>query len=166
MLKPAAFLDRDGVINKEKGYLYKIDDFEWIEGAKESIKYLNDNGYYVFVVTNQSGSAKGYYNEKDVISLHNYINNELKSINAHIDEFFISPYHPDNTKDYSNLAHLRKPDTGMLESAATKWPIDKSKSFLIGDKDTDIECAENFLIRGHLYNSGNLLKFIKLSENL
>ena len=67
MLKPAAFLDRDGVINKEKGYLYKIDDFEWIEGAKESIKYLNDNGYYVFVVTNQSGIAKGYYNEKDVI---------------------------------------------------------------------------------------------------
>ena len=166
MLKPAAFLDRDGVINKEKGYLYKIDDFEWIEGAKESIKYLNDNDYYVFVVTNQSGIAKGYYNEKDVISLHNYINNELKSINAHIDEFFISPYHPDNTKDYSNLSHLRKPDTGMLESAATKWPIDKLKSFWIGDKDTDIECAENFLIRGHLYNSGNLLKFIKLSENL
>ena len=58
MLK-AAFLDRDGVINKDKGYLYKIDDFEWIEGAKESIKYLNDNGYYVFVVTNQSGIAKG-----------------------------------------------------------------------------------------------------------
>ena len=166
MLKPAAFLDRDGVINKEKGHLYKIDDFEWIEGAKESIKYLNDNDYYVFVVTNQSGIAKGYYNEKDVISLHNYINNELKSINAHIDEFFISPYHPDNTKDYSNLSHLRKPDTGMLESAATKWPIDKLKSFLIGDKDTDIECAESFLIRGHLYNSGNLLKFIKLSENL
>jgi D-glycero-D-manno-heptose 1,7-bisphosphate phosphatase len=166
MLKPAAFLDRDGVINKEKGYLYKIDDFEWIEGAKEYIKYLNDNDFYVFVVTNQSGIAKGYYNEKDVISLHNYINNELKSINAHIDEFFISPYHPDNTKDYSNLSHLRKPDTGMLESAATKWPIDKLKSFLIGDKDTDIECAENFLIRGHLYKSGNLLKFIKLSENL
>ena len=166
MLKPAAFLDRDGVINKEKGYLYKIDDFEWIEGAKESIKYLNDIDYYVFVVTNQSGIAKGYYNEKDVISLHNYINNELKSINAHIDEFFISPYHPDNTKDYLNLSHLRKPDTGMLESAATKWPIDKSKSFLIGDKDTDIECAENFLIRGYLYKSGNLLKFIKLSENL
>lgn len=166
MLKPAAFLDRDGVINKEKRYLYKIDDFEWIEGAKESIKYLNDNDYYVFVVTNQSGIAKGYYNEKDVIILHNYINNELKSINAHIDEFFISPFHPDNTKDYSNLSHLRKPDTGMLESAATKWPIDKLKSFLIGDKDTDIECAENFLIRGHLYKSGNLLKFIKSSENL
>ena len=166
MLKPAAFLDRDGVINKEKGYLYKIDDFEWIEGAKESIKYLNDHGYYVFVVTNQSGIAKGFYNEKDVICLHSYINKELKSINAHIDEFFFSPYHPDNTKDYLNLSHLRKPNTGMLDLAATKWSIDKSKSFLIGDKDTDIECAENFLIRGHLFENGNLLNFIKSSENL
>tara|TARA_B100000902_G_C26714091_1_gene623342 strand:- start:11 stop:511 length:501 start_codon:yes stop_codon:yes gene_type:complete len=166
MLRPAAFLDRDGVINKEKGYLYRIDDFEWIEGAKESIKYLNDNGYYVFVVTNQSGIAKGYYSEEDVIYLHNYINNELKSINAHIDEFFYSPFHPDNTKDYLNLSHLRKPDTGMLKLAATKWSIDKSNSFLIGDKLTDIECAEKFLIRGHLYKNGNLLKFIKFSENL
>ena len=166
MLRPAAFLDRDGVINKEKEYLYKIDDFEWIEGAKESIKYLNDNGYYVFVVTNQSGIAKGFYSEKDVINLHNYISNELKNINAHIDEFFFSPFHPDNTKKYLNLSHLRKPDTGMLDMAATRWPIDKSKSFLIGDKDTDIECAEKFLIRGHLFKNGNLLKFIKLSENL
>ena len=166
MLRPAAFLDRDGVINKEKEYLYKIDDFEWIEGAKESIKYLNDNGYYVFVVTNQSGIAKGFYNEKDVIHLHNYINNELKSINAYIDEFFFSPYHPDNTKDYLNLSHLRKPNTGMLDLAATKWSFDKSKSFLIGDKESDIECAQKFLIRGHLFENGNLLNFIKTSENL
>ena len=166
MLRPAAFLDRDGVINKEKGYLYKINDFEWIKGAKESIKYLNDNGYYVFVVTNQSGIAKGYYSEKDVINLHNYINNELKSINAHIDEFFFSPFHPDNTKDYLNLSHLRKPNTGMLDLAASKWLIDKSKSFLIGDKEIDIECAEKFLIRGHLFKNGNLLNFIKLSENI
>ena len=166
MLKPAAFLDRDGVINKEKGYLYKINDFEWIEGARESIKYLNDNGYYVFVVTNQSGIAKGLYSEKDVVLLHNYINNELKNINAHIDEFFFSPFHPENTKEYLDLSHLRKPDTGMLDLAATKWSIDKSKSFLIGDKGTDIECAEKFLIRGHLFKNGNLLKFIKLSEGL
>lgn len=166
MNKPAAFLDRDGVINKEKGHLYKIDDFEWIYGAKESIKYLNDNGYYVFVVTNQSGIAKGYYAEKDVTILHNYINYELKMVNAHIDEFFISPYHPDNTKEYLHLSHLRKPNIGMLELAESKWAIDRSKSFLIGDKISDIECAENFLIRGHLFKKGNLLDFIKSSENL
>ena len=165
MLRPAAFLDRDGVINKEKGYLYKIDDFEWIEGAKESIKYLNDNGYYVFVVTNQSGIAKGLYSEKDVNLLHNYINSELQIISAHIDEFFFSPFHPDNSKEYLHLSHLRKPEIGMLELAESKWAIDKSKSFLIGDKNSDIECAKNFLIRGHLFKKGNLLNFIKSSEN-
>ena len=166
MLRPAAFLDRDGVINIEKGYIYKVEQFEWIEGARESIKYLNDNNYYVFVVTNQSGIARGYYSERDVIFLHSYINDQLKLINAHIDEFYFSPYHPENNKKYSDLSHLRKPNTGMLDLAASKWPIDKSKSFLVGDKDTDIECAERFLIRGHLYRNGNLLDFIKSSENL
>jgi D-glycero-D-manno-heptose 1,7-bisphosphate phosphatase len=166
MLRPAVFLDRDGVINKDKEYIHKIDDFEWVEGAKESIKYLNNIGYYVFVATNQSGIARGYYSERDVILLHEYINNELKKINAFIDEFFFSPYHPDNTKEFLQLSHLRKPDTGMLDLAASKWPIDKSRSFLVGDKDTDIECAEKFSIRGHLFKDGNLLDFIKLSENI
>ena len=166
MLRPAVFLDRDGVINKEKEYVHKIDDFEWVEGAKESIHYLNNKGYYVFVATNQSGIARGYYSERDVILLHEYINNELKKINAFIDEFFFSPYHPDNTKEFLQLSHLRKPNTGMLDLAASKWPIDKSRSFLVGDKDTDIECAEKFSIRGHLFKDGNLLDFIKLSENI
>jgi len=166
MLKPAAFLDRDGVVNKEKGYVHKINEFEWIDGAKDSIKYLNDNNFYVFVVTNQSGIARGYYNERDVSFLHEYISKELKSINAHVDEFFYSPYHPCNTNQYLHLAHLRKPETGMLDLAASKWPIDRSKSFLIGDKLTDIECAEKFSIRGHLFKNGNLLDFIRLSENI
>ena len=161
MLKPAAFLDRDGVINKDKGHVYKINDFEWIDGAKESIKFLNDKGYYIFVVTNQSGIARGYYSEKDVLLLHNHINKELKKIKAHIDEFFISPYHPINTNEYLHLSHLRKPETGMLDLAVSKWSIDKSKSFLIGDKSTDIECAENFCIKGHLFKNENLLDFIK-----
>jgi|TARA_B110000858_G_C17745329_1_gene447018 D-glycero-D-manno-heptose 1,7-bisphosphate phosphatase len=166
MLRPAIFLDRDGVINKDKGYIYKIDDFEWVEGAKESIKYLNDKGYYIFVVTNQSGIARGYYTIQDVILLHNYISDELNTIKAHIDEFFISPYHPINTNEYLHLSHLRKPETGMLDLAANKWSIDKSKSFLIGDKSTDMECAENFRIKGYLFKNGNLLDFIKTCINI
>ena len=84
MKKPASFLDRDGVINIEKGYVYDISDFEWIAGAKNTIKLLNDNNFYVFIVTNQSGISKGLYSEHDVIKLHKYINQELEMINAHI----------------------------------------------------------------------------------
>ena len=129
----------------------------------EKTRQLNKD---VFVATNQSGIARGYYSESDVILLHEYITKELKSVSAHIDEFFFSPYHPQNTRDYLHLAHLRKPDVGMLELAASKWSFDKPKSFLIGDKSSDIECAKNFSIRGHLFKDGNLLDFIKLSENI
>ncbi len=161
MSKPAAFLDRDGVLNIEKGYVHKIEDFEWIKGSKEAIKYLNEKGYYVFVVTNQSGISRGYYSLKDVEKLHLHMNNELRSSKAIINDFFISPYHPSNTNLYSNLSHLRKPNTGMLELAELKWKINKRKSFMIGDKDTDIMCAKNYGIKGFLFEEENLLNFIK-----
>tara|TARA_A100000164_G_C21780997_1_gene711008 strand:- start:398 stop:898 length:501 start_codon:yes stop_codon:yes gene_type:complete len=166
MLKPAAFLDRDGVINKDKGYIYKISEFEWIEGSRESIKFLKDNNFHVFVVSNQSGIARGLFTEEDVSYLHKYINDELKKINAYIDEFFISPYHPLFPNQFTNLAHLRKPGVGMLEIAESRWLIDKKNSFLVGDKIIDIECANNYGIRGHLFKNGNLLDFIKKSENI
>ncbi len=166
MLKPAAFLDRDGVINREKEYVYKIQDFEWIEGSREGIKFLNENNYHVFIISNQSGIARGLYTEEDVLNLHEHINLELRKIDAHIDEFFISPYHPMFPEKFKNLSHFRKPGIGMLELAASRWSIDKSESFLIGDKMTDIKCANNFGIRGHLFNDNNLLDFIKKSQNL
>tara|TARA_B100001057_G_scaffold183517_1_gene184199 strand:- start:314 stop:811 length:498 start_codon:yes stop_codon:yes gene_type:complete len=162
MSKPAIFLDRDGVINIDKGYVYKIADFEWIQDAKKAIKYMKEKNYYVFVVTNQSGISRGYYNERDVEILHNHINKELRKISTKIDEFFYSPYHPDiaNLK-YENLQHLRKPNTGMLELAQKKWKFDKNNTFMIGDSVSDIECANNFGIKGYLFKSGNLLKFVK-----
>ena len=166
MLKPAAFLDRDGVINKEKNFVIKIEDFEWIQGSQESIKFLNKNNYHVFVISNQSGIARGLYTEKDVFHLHEYMNIELKKIGAKIDEFFISPFHPMYPDKFSNLMHLRKPNTGMLELAESRWLIEKKRSFMIGDKITDIECASNYGIRGHLFNSGNLLDFIRKSESI
>jgi D-glycero-D-manno-heptose 1,7-bisphosphate phosphatase len=159
---PAAFLDRDGVINKDKGYIYKIDDFEWIQDSKKAIKYLNDKAYYVFVVTNQSGITRGFYSEEDVVKLHNYINSELIKENAHIDEFFFSPFHPEiNNEKYKHLSHLRKPSTGMLELAVNKWDIDLNQSFLIGDNATDMQCARNFGIDGYLFKNGSLLNFLK-----
>ena len=161
MLKPAAFLDRDGVINVDKAYVYKKEDFEWIQDSKEAIKYLNDKDYHVIVITNQSGIARKYYTEEDMLNLHIYINNELKNIDAHIDEFFYSPYHPDiKNVRFQHLEHLRKPNPGMLEAASKKWKIDKINSFMIGDKGTDIECAKRFGVPGYLFKGGSLLDFI------
>ncbi len=162
MSRPAAFLDRDGVINLDKGYVHKISDFEWIEGSKEAIKYIKNMGFFVFVVSNQSGISKGYYDEKDVEKLHKYINTELLKINTSIDEFFYSPFHPDIKNDkYEKFKNLRKPNIGMLEIAVKTWPVKIKDSFLIGDKDTDIECANNFGIEGYLYKEGSLLNFVK-----
>lgn len=162
MHKPAVFLDRDGVINVDKGYVYRIEDFEWIDGAQEAIKFLNSKNYFVFVVTNQSGISRGFYDENDVKKLHVYINSELDKNNAYIDEFFYSPYHPDGIKkQYDRLSKLRKPETGMLELAASKWNIKKEKSFLIGDMPHDIECAKQFGIKGFMFDKSNLLKFVK-----
>lgn len=161
MRKPAAFLDRDGVINKDKGYVYKIKDFQWIEGAVDAIKFLNESNYYVFIVSNQSGISRGYYESEDVDILHNYISSELKKVQSYIDEFFYSPYHPEGLfKEYESLAHLRKPETGMLEMAEKKWKIIKRQSFMIGNMPTDIECAKKFGIDGYLFKDGNLYDFV------
>tara|TARA_B100000989_G_C19514314_1_gene460815 strand:+ start:1342 stop:1839 length:498 start_codon:yes stop_codon:yes gene_type:complete len=162
MCRPAIFLDRDGVINIDKKYVYKISDFEWIQDSKKAIRYMKEKNYLVFVVTNQSGITRGYYNEKDVEILHTYINRELKKINTQIDEFFYSPYHPEirNTK-YEKMQHLRKPNTGMLELAQKKWKFDKKNSLLIGDSASDMKCAKNFGIKGLLFEKGSLLEFIK-----
>lgn len=162
MIKPAAFLDRDGTINIDKGYVFKSEDFEWIFEAPEAIKFLNENGYHVFIVTNQSGISRGFYSEKDVESLHDFINRELNKKSAHIDDFFYSPFHPDfSIKKYENYSHFRKPNTGMIEYAFNNWPIERGRSFLVGDKHIDVKCAENFGIKGYLYESGSLMNFIK-----
>ena len=164
MKKPAVFLDRDGVINIDKNYVYKIKDFEWITDIKQAIKFINDNGYYVFVVTNQSGISRGYYSIKDMEKLHKYINYELNLIGTKINAFFYSPYHPEaiDTR-FVHLSNLRKPNTGMLELALKEWDIEKEKSFLIGDKKTDIKCANKFGINGYIfdYKKDNILKLVK-----
>ena len=162
MKRPAVFLDRDGVLNIDNGYIFKVDDFIWIDGAREAIKLLNKFGFYVFVVTNQSGIARGYYTEDDVKLLHKYMNKNLNEVNAIINDFFYSPFHPsDKSGKYKHLKHLRKPNIGMLQDACNKWDIDINKSFLVGDKQKDIECAKNFGIKGYLFKENNLLKFIE-----
>jgi D-glycero-D-manno-heptose 1,7-bisphosphate phosphatase len=153
-LKKAIFLDRDGTINIEKDYLYKIADFEFIDGMPSAIQRWNKLGFLVIVVTNQSGIARGYYKEKDVEILHMYINEELSKYNAHIDKFYYCPHHPTEGKGkYLKNCNCRKPKTGLLERAIEENDIDISKSYLFGDKNSDLEAGkklgiESFLVDG------------------
>ena len=166
--KPAAFLDRDGILNLDKGYVHKIEDFEWVDGAKDAVKLLNDSGYHVFLVTNQSGIARGYYTENDVKALHNWVQSQLAENGAHIDHYYYSPYHVDGIiPEFTKASRCRKPGPGMLEKADQEFDIDHSKSFMIGDKETDVGAAEAFGIDGHLFTGGNLYEAIKkiLSTN-
>jgi D,D-heptose 1,7-bisphosphate phosphatase len=159
--RPAAFLDRDGVLNHDTGYVYDPVTFEWIAGAREAVKHLNDAGYYVFVVTNQAGVAHGYYEEAAIHALHEWVNGELRRGGASIDAFFHCPHHPEGKLvDYRRVCDHRKPAPGMLLSAGRRWPIDWSRSFLIGDRDSDIAAAAAAGIPGFKFAGGDLLAFL------
>ena len=160
--RPAVFFDRDGVLNVDVNYLYRVEDFAWIPGAQAAIKQYNNKGYFVFVVTNQSGVARGYYGEDDVNTLHNWMQTELAKIGAQIDDFFYCPHHPAGTVEpYTVACQCRKPQPGLLQAACDKWPVDKEQSLLIGDKLSDIEAAAAAGIRGCLFPGGNLLDFVR-----
>lgn len=160
-LRPAAFLDRDGVLNVDRGYVFRRDDFIWNEGAAVAVKWLNEHGYYVFVVTNQSGVARGYYREEDVTALHAWMNEELARAGAHIDAFYYCPHHPEGeVQEYRAVCACRKPAPGLIVQAMREWPVDKGRSFLVGDKPSDIGAAQAAGIKGYLFAGGNLMEFI------
>ena len=157
--KPALFLDRDGVINKDIGYLIKKKDFLWRKNIFNVVKKYNDKNYYIFVVSNQSGIGRGYYNEKDVENLHYWVNNCFLEKGAHIDEFFFAPYYKYSKKKiYRKNKNLRKPNIGMIKSAQKKWTIDMKNSILIGDKYTDKLTAINAGIKYKILKFENVLK--------
>lgn len=139
----AVFLDRDGTINIEKNYLHKIEDFEFISGAPEAIKKLKDAGFLVIVVSNQSGIARGYFDEQAVMMLHQHIQTLLKSYGTVIDAFYFCPHHPEEgLGDYKVDCDCRKGNPGMLLQAAKEYDIDLQNSFMVGDKLADIEVGE------------------------
>ena len=140
----AVFLDRDGTINIEKDYLYKIEDFEFISGVVESIKKLKQAGYLVIVVTNQSGVARGYFSLDDVTRLHEHIQKQLAAAGTGIDAFYVCPHHPEKGQgEYLKKCDCRKGQPGLLVRAGADLGLDLQKSFMIGDKIADIEAGEN-----------------------
>lgn len=162
--RPAAFLDRDGVLNVDHGYSHRPDDLVMIPGAAAAVRLLNDAGYYVIVVTNQSGVARGFYTEAAVDLFNTHIQERLKAEGAHIDAFYYCPHHPEGVvKELAIQCRCRKPQPGMLEQAARDRPIDLSRSFLIGDKDDDLAAAAAFQIRGVKFDAraGSLVDLVR-----
>ncbi|MBQ9479610.1 MAG: HAD family hydrolase [Selenomonadaceae bacterium] len=167
IMSKAIFFDRDGTINVEVGYLSDFNRFEWIDGAIDAIKFCNRNGYLAIVVTNQSGVARGYYTEADVIELHNRINEELARHGAHIDDFFYCPHHPNGVVErYAVECRCRKPEPKLILDACRKYSVDKSQSIMIGDAQRDVDAAANAGVRGVLFDGVNLLHTLKAALNV
>ncbi len=141
MKNKAIFLDRDGVINIEKDYLYKIKDFEFIDGVFEALKYLQSLGYWLFIITNQSGIGRGYYTQKDFDILTFWMLEQFKQNNIQILQVELCPHNPQNKCD------CRKPKIKMIENILKNHNLDLENSWLIGDKSSDILCAINAKIK-------------------
>lgn len=158
--RPAVFLDRDGVFNHDLGYVGTPERFVWIAGAREAVAACNAAGYRVFLVTNQSGVARGFYTEADVVALHRHMAIELASAGGWLDDVRFCPYHPEAPLARYRQAHpWRKPEPGMLLDLMDAWPVDVARSHLVGDRDTDLTAGRAVGLRSHLFPGGNLLDF-------
>lgn len=161
-MQKAVFFDRDGTLNVEVDYLYKIEDFQWTPDAVEAIKYCHARGYLVVVATNQSGIARGYYSEADMHRLHGWMNEQLAEVGTKIDAFYYCPHHPKGTvTKYAIECNCRKPKPGMLVRACQELHISQTDSYMVGDKMRDVESGEAAGMQGILYEGGSLLECIE-----
>ena len=159
--KPAAFLDRDGVINHDFGYVHKEKDFKFKKGVIEGLKILIKKDYLIFLVTNQAGIAKGIFKEKDFFKLQSYISKKLLKHKIMINDVQYSPFHPMGTVlKFRKTTNLRKPGNQMIKNILNKFIIDKKKSFMIGDKISDKKCANKSNIKFY-YTEENFKVLIK-----
>lgn len=157
---PALFLDRDGVLNVDRGYVSRVEDFEWIEGAMDCVKTFKNRGWFVFVVTNQSGIARGLYTEAEMEALHAHMAADLAAHGTAIDRFYHAPWHEaGEVARYRKASIDRKPGPGMLLQAMADFPVNREASFLIGDKPTDMQAARAAGVGAFLFTDGNLATF-------
>lgn len=143
----AVFFDRDGTINIEKNYLFNIEDFEFQPGITELILQYQEQGYLIFIITNQSGIARGYYSENDYFQLTDWMVKEFASKGINISKVYHCPHHP----EYTGVCNCRKPNPGLIVQAINEFNIEPKQSIVIGDKDRDILAGENAGIGKNLY---------------
>ena len=157
-----AFLDRDGVINQDKGYISKISDFKIYPGVGKAISLLNKKNYLVIIITNQSGIGRGLIKIKELENLHNHLKKKIKKDGAKIDDIFYCPFHPEFGRGkYKKKSNDRKPGDGMIKKAIKKWKINTKTSFMIGDKISDKQAAKKAKIKFFYKKEKNLNTQIK-----
>ena len=153
----AVFFDRDGVLNIDHGYTHRWDQFEWVDGAIAAVKAANDRNFFTFLVTNQAGVARGYYDETAIGIMHEHMQAALRAHGAHLDDIRYCPHHPDGVvAEYARACDWRKPGPGMIRDLTAHWPVDLNKSRLIGDKASDLEAAAAAGLPGTLFEGGAL----------
>lgn len=153
--RPAVFFDRDETLNEDEGYTHRPEDLRWLPGAREAVRRVNEAGFFAFVITNQAGVARGHYDLAAVDRFHARMEEELAAVGAHIDEFRLSPFHPDAAvAEFRADSPCRKPRPGMILDLMRDWPIDATRSVVIGDRATDVQAAEAAGLRGLLLEKG------------
>lgn len=154
-MNKAVFLDRDGVINFERGYTYRLEDFKILPGVFDSLRAFQTAGFLLVVVSNQSGIAKGLYKQSDVEQLHAFLKDECKREGIVFSEIYYCVHHPD-----VSACICRKPDSLFVEKALARFDIDPAKSFFIGDKERDVAAAEKAGVKGILIEANTSLKHL------
>lgn len=152
-MRRAVFLDRDGVLNRERGeHTWLLEHFEVLPGVPEVLKLLQDDGFLLIVITNQSGIGKGLYGHSDVERVHGYLRHMLADQGVQLTDVFHCPHHPDNGK-----CLCRKPGSLLIEKAIARYGIDPRSSFMIGDRDRDIDAARSVGVMGIKVESNEAL---------
>ncbi len=155
MKKPVVFLDRDGTINEQMGYINHLSRFKVLPRVSEAIRLLNDYDFLAIILSNQSGVARGYFPIELVHDVHAYLNTYLKERGARMDGIFFCPHYPNGpVAEYGYPCDCRKPKTGLIEQALKAFEIDMSRSYMVGDRWTDLEFAERANLKSVLVKTG------------
>lgn len=150
IMKKAIFLDRDGTLNIDHGYVHRIDDFHFIEGSIEALQKLKAMGFLLVLVTNQSGIARGYFSEEQFLQLTEWMDWSLADRGVDLDGIYYCPHHPQGQGEYKQDCDCRKPKSGMLQQAIRELNIDPAQSFMVGDKVEDLLAAQGAKVRSKI----------------